>query len=126
VLMKPLILSDEKPQIIKRVISSETANSVTKMMTSAVEKNIIAAISNYSIAGKTGTAFVPIFGGKGYTDEVINTYVGFAPAPNPKFVVLIKLDKPAGAPLAGRSVVPAFRELTQFILNYYNIAPDKI
>jgi cell division protein FtsI/penicillin-binding protein 2 len=132
VLMKPLILSDEKPQIIKRVISSETANSVTQMMTSAVEKNIIAAIPNYSIAGKTGTAFVPIFGGKGYTDEVINTYVGFAlasaeaTAGKPAFTILIKLDKPAGAPLAGQSVVPAFRELTQFLLNYYNIAPDKI
>ena len=131
VLMKPIILSDEKPQIIKRVISSETANTVTQMMTSAVEKNIIAAISNYSIAGKTGTAFVPIFGGKGYTDQVINTYVGFAPASadsagKPAFTILIKLDKPAGAPLAGQSVVPAFRELTQFILNYYNIAPDKL
>jgi len=126
VLMKPIILVDEKPETIRRVISSETARAVTQMMVSAVEKNVIAAIPDYSIAGKTGTAFVPIFGGKGYTDEVINTYVGFTPAPNPKFVVLIKLDKPAGAPLAGQSVVPAFRELTQFILNYYNIAPDKI
>ena len=47
-------------------------------MVSAVDKNIIAAISNYSIAGKTGTAFVPDFGKNGYTDEVINTYMGFA------------------------------------------------
>ena len=96
------------------------------MMTSAVEKNIIAAISNYSVAGKTGTAFVPNFNKRGYTDEVINTYAGFAPASNPKFVVLIKLDKPAGAPLAGQTVVPAFRELARFLLNYYNIAPDKL
>lgn len=126
VLMKPIILRDDKPEIIRRAISSETAKAVTQMMVSAVEKNIIAAIPNYSIAGKTGTAFVPIFGGKGYTDQVINTYSGFAPAPDPKFVILIKLDKPAGAPLAGQSVVPAFRELAQFLLNYYNIAPDKL
>lgn len=126
VLMKPLILADDKPQVIRRVISPETAKKVIQMMVSAVEKNIIAAIPNYSIAGKTGTAFVPNFGGKGYTDEVINTYVGFAPAFSPKFVVLIKLDKPKGSPLAGQTVVPAFRELTQFILNYYNIAPDKL
>jgi len=96
------------------------------MMVSAVEKNIIAAISNYSIAGKTGTAFVPDFNKKGYTDEVINTYVGFTPAFNPKFVILIKLDKPKGSPLAGQTVVPAFRELARFLLNYYNIAPDKL
>lgn len=125
-LMKPIISSGDKPQIVRKVISSDTANKVTQMMVSAVEKNIIAAISNYSIAGKTGTAFVPNFGAKGYTDQVINTYVGFAPAFNPKFVVLIKLDKPLGAPLAGQSVVPAFRELTQFLLNYYNVAPDKL
>jgi len=126
VLMKPLILADEKPQEIRRVVSRETARKVVEMMVSAVEKNKVAAISNYSVAGKTGTSFVPDFGNKGYTEEVINTYVGFAPASNPRFVILIKLDKPAGAPLAGQSVVPAFRELAQFILNYYNIAPDKL
>lgn len=126
ILMKPIILRDDKPQIIRKVISSDTANKVIQMMVSAVEKNVIAGIPNYSIAGKTGTAFVPNFGSKGYTDQVINTYVGFAPAFSPKFVVLIKLDKPFGAPLAGQSVVPAFRELTQFLLNYYNVAPDKL
>jgi len=126
VLMKPIILADEKPQVIRRVISSETAKTITQMMVSAVDKNKIAVISNYSIAGKTGTAFVPDFNKKGYTDEVVNTYIGFAPAFSPKFVVLIKLDKPKGSPLAGQTVVPAFRELAQFILNYYNIAPDKL
>jgi len=126
VLMKPLILTDEKPQVTRRVISSETAKKITQMMVSAVEKNKIAVISNYSVAGKTGTAFVPDFNKKGYTDEVINTYVGFTPAFSPKFVILIKLDKPKGSPLAGQTVVPAFRELARFLLNYYNIAPDKL
>jgi len=126
VLMKPLILTDEKPQVTRRVISSETAKKITQMMVSAVEKNKIAVISNYSVAGKTGTAFVPDFNKKGYTDEVINTYIGFTPAFNPKFVILIKLDKPKGSPLAGQTVVPAFRELARFLLNYYNIAPDKL
>ena len=56
---------------------------------------------------------------------MIHTYVGFAPANDPKFVILIKLDKPS-APLAGQTVVPAFRELAQFILNYYNVAPDDL
>jgi cell division protein FtsI/penicillin-binding protein 2 len=126
VLMKPLLSSDEKPRVAKRVVSSETAKKVAKMMVSAVEKNKVAAISSYSVAGKTGTAFVPDFGKRGYTDQVINTYVGFAPVSDPKFVILIKLDKPSGAPLAGQTVVPAFRELAEFILNYYNIAPDKL
>jgi cell division protein FtsI/penicillin-binding protein 2 len=126
VLMKPLITSDEKPQTIRRAISSETAKAVTQMMVSAVKKNIIADISNYSVAGKTGTAFIPDFLKGGYTDQVINTYAGFAPATNPRFVILIKLTKPAGAPLAGQTVVPTFRELAEFMLNYYNIAPDQL
>jgi len=108
------------------VIAESTAKTVTQMMVSAVDKNKVAAISGYSVAGKTGTAFVPLFGQKGYSDEVINTYVGFAPASDAKFIILIKLDKPAGAPVAALTVVPSFQKLAQFILNYYNIAPDRI
>ncbi len=126
VLMKPIILADDQPKIARRVISSDTARKVTEMMVSAVKINRIANIPDYSVAGKTGTAFVPDFGGKGYTDKVINTYAGFAPAYDPKFVIIIRLDKPSGSPLAGQTVVPAFRELAQFLLNYYNVAPDKI
>ena len=95
------------------------------MMVSAVDKNVLAAIRNYSVAGKTGTAFIPDFNKGGYTEDVINSYVGFAPARDPKFVILIKLDKPAGAPLSGQTVVPAFHDLAQFILTYYNISPDR-
>lgn len=124
VLMKPLILANDKPEVARRVISKDASNKVANMMVSAVKKNIIAGIPNYNIAGKTGTAFIPDFKNGGYdTNQVIHTYVGFAPANDPKFVILIKLDKPS-APLAGQTVVPAFRELTQYILNYYNVAPD--
>ena len=94
------------------------------MMVSAVKKAQIAQIPNYQLAGKTGTAQVPDFQNGGYTDQVINTYVGFGPAANPRFIILIKIDKPEGAPLAGLTVVPAFRELAHFIINYYNIPPD--
>jgi cell division protein FtsI/penicillin-binding protein 2 len=125
VMMKPLITEDEQPQEIKRVISEDTARKVTEMMVSAVYVNKLAEIKNYQIAGKTGTAYVPRFGGKGYGEDVINSYEGYVPAYDPKFVVFIKLERPKGSPLAGQTVVPAFRDLTQFILNYYNIAPDR-
>lgn len=125
VLMKPLILADEQPQEVRRVVSEDAARKVAEMMVSAVHVNKLAEIPNYQVAGKTGTAYVPNFGGKGYSDDVVNTYEGFAPAYDPKFVILIKVERPKGAPLAGQTVVPAFKELAQFILNYYNIAPDK-
>ena len=93
VLMKPYILANQIPEATRRVISTGTSKAVTKMMISAVEKNIIAAIPNYTIAGKTGTAFIPNFGKHGYTDQVINSYIGFAPASDAKFIILIKLDR---------------------------------
>ena len=125
-LLAPFIIQNSEPQEIRQVISPEAAKKTTAMMVSAVRKAKAADIPNYNIAGKTGTAQVPDFKRGGYTKDVINTYAGFAPASDPRFVILIKLDKPEGAPLAGATVVPAFRELAQFILNYYNIPPDAL
>jgi cell division protein FtsI/penicillin-binding protein 2 len=124
-LMRPYVTSDKSPSVVHRVISSEAAKAATAMMVSAVDKAEVARIPSYAVAGKTGTAQVPDFKKGGYTSEVINTYVGYAPASDPRFVILIKLDKPKGAPLAGETVVPAFRELAEFILNYYNVPPDR-
>ena len=86
----------------------------------------VAAIKGYALAGKTGTAFIPDFTLGGYTERVINTYVGFGPASDPRFIILIELNDPEGAPVAALTVVPAFRDLAQFILNYYAIPPDRL
>ncbi|MBI5220887.1 MAG: penicillin-binding protein 2 [Candidatus Liptonbacteria bacterium] len=125
-LMRPYLNAASEPQMVRRVLSPETASAVTEMMVSAVDKARIAKTKGYALAGKTGTAFVPDFQRGGYTDRVINTYVGFGPAADPRFVVLVKLVEPEGAPLAGLTVVPAFRDLAQFILNYYRIPPDRL
>lgn len=125
-LMRPYLNAALSPKVMKTVIKKGTAETVAAMMVSAVDKAKIAKISGYSLAGKTGTAYVPDFVKGGYTEEVINTFVGFGPVGDPKFAILIKLDKPEGAPVAALSVVPAFRDLAQFILNYYNIPPDRL
>ena len=126
VMMKPYINAAESPQTLGRTISEEASRQIVQMMVSSVVKNQIANIDGYNVAGKTGTAQVPDFVHGGYSDQVINTYIGFVPAYNPKFIILVKLDKPEGAPLAGQTVVPAFRNLAQFIINYYNIPPDNV
>jgi cell division protein FtsI/penicillin-binding protein 2 len=128
VMMRPYIKQRSAEETPKgtRVVSSTAARQMVDMMVSAVEKNHVAVIDGYSIAGKTGTAQVPDFHRGGYSNDVINTYAGFAPAYDPRFTILVKLDKPEGAPLAGQTVVPAFRELSRFILNYYNIPPDAV
>ena len=124
--MRPYVNVENKSQKMSRAISKDAARQTVDMMVSAVDKATIAKISGYTVAGKTGTAQVPKANGGGYTDEVINTYVGFAPAYDPEFIILVRLDKPYGAPLAGLTVVPTFRDLAQYVINYYNIPPDRI
>ena len=125
ILMRPYVNSSLKPYVIRRVISEETSQQVMMMMGLAVEGAKVAAIHYYQVAGKTGTAQIPDFKNGGYSDELIHNYVGLAPISQPRFVILIKLDRPS-SPLAGLTVVPAFRELAEFILNYYNVPPDKL
>ena len=125
-LMRPYIHAEEKPYVVRRVVHEETTKEVTKMLESTVKLAKIAAISQYRIAGKTGTALIPDFAHGGYTEELIHNFVGFAPASNPRFTMLVKLDKPKVGELAGLTVVPAFRELAQFILTYYSIPPDDL
>ncbi|MCL5017445.1 MAG: penicillin-binding protein 2 [Patescibacteria group bacterium] len=124
-LMRPIILADDKPQLIRQVVSKDAAMQAAKMMVSAVDVNVLAHIPGYYVAGKTGTAQIPTKGGYLY-NQFIDTYIGFAPAYNPKFVILLRLDKAAGGLLAGATVVPAFKDLADFLLNYYNVPPDYI
>ena len=125
-LMRPYFNLELGSEEIRRVMSEDTAKKVTAMMVSAVDKGKLASIEGYSIAGKTGTAQVPDLKKGGYTDRVIDTYIGFAPASDPKFTILIKIDEPEGSPLAGETVVPAFRDLAKFLLQYYSVPPDRI
>ncbi|TSC60432.1 MAG: cell division protein FtsI (penicillin-binding protein 3) [Parcubacteria group bacterium LiPW_15] len=125
-LMRPYLNANSEPQLIREVISADTARAVTKMMVSAVDKAGVAKIDGFSIAGKTGTAQIPDFKKGGYSDRVVDTYVGFGPTVDPKFVALIKIDDLPQELLAGTTVVPAFKELGQFILHYYDVAPDRI
>ncbi len=125
VLMRPYVNRELGQKTIRRVIQSETTQALVAMMESAVDKAIVAAIPGYKIAGKTGTAQIPDFKLGGYSDDYIHSFVGFGPVSDPKFVILVKLDKP-NVVLAGQTVVPAFREFAQFILNYYGIAPDNL
>jgi len=111
------------------VIAPNVADQMLSMLESVISKDgtaPAARITGYRVAGKTGTAEVPDFVRGGYTHTYIHTYAGFAPSSDPQFTILIKLDKPQNAPVAAVTVVPAFRELTQFLLNYYNIPPDRL
>ena len=125
-LMRPYLNAALKPQVIRRVISTSTAEQVTGMMVDAVDLAHVANIDGYSLAGKTGSAFIPDLVHGGYTDKLIDSYVGFGPTSNPKFIALIRIDTLPESAIAALSVVPAFRDLSQYIINYYGIPPDRI
>ena len=124
-LMKPLITQDEVPTVLHRVISQDTASKVTAMMVSAVNKNVLAHIPQYNVAGKSGTANLPDFQHGGYfPDRYADTFAGFAPASHPQFVLIMKIMDPQNGPLAGAAVVPSFKKFMEFLLNYYDVPPD--
>jgi len=126
VLMRPYVNAALQPEVIRRVISTSTAQQVTGMMVAAVDLARIANISGYSLAGKTGSAYVPDLVHGGYLNQLDDSYIGFGPTSNPRFVAFIRLNTLPVTALAAESVVPAFKDLSQYIINYYNIPPDRI
>ena len=112
---------------LRQIISSETSTKLISMMIKVIENGSgrRASVPGYTIAGKTGTAQVPDLKKGGYKDEYIHTFVGFAPAYDPKFIALIKLDNPKGVRFAESTVVPAFSDLAKFVFSYLEIPPDK-
>ena len=113
----------------KQVISPSTSSSVTAMMVSVLENGYSkkARIPGYYIAGKTGTAQVPWtslgINKAGYSDKTIQSFIGFAPAFSPRFLILVKLNNPE-ANTAEYSAMPIFRELAKYVLDYLQIPPD--
>ncbi|MBI2055947.1 MAG: penicillin-binding protein 2 [Candidatus Sungbacteria bacterium] len=112
---------------VRRVVSAETAETLTKMLVSVVRNGFenYAGVKGYFVAGKTGTAQISKKDGKGYSDKVIHTFVGYAPAFRPKFLALIQLNDPKGNRFAANTLTPAFHDLAQYILNYYEVVPDE-
>ena len=116
-----------EPEIQKeKVISGETSSKITAMLVSVVENAFSrrAQIPGYYVAGKTGTAQIPLLDAKGYSDDTWQTFIGYAPAFDPRFIILVKLDNPE-AKTAEYSAIPVFHDLAKYIIDYYQISPDK-
>jgi cell division protein FtsI (penicillin-binding protein 3)/stage V sporulation protein D (sporulation-specific penicillin-binding protein) len=112
------------PREVRRVIDNSASALISGMMVSVVDSGhaTLAAVKGYYVGGKTGTA--QIAGKGGYTQETNHTFLGFAPVENPKFVMLVKFEKPARA-WADGTTAPVFGELAKFILQYYQVPPGR-
>lgn len=116
------------PHVVKDQVISETAAAdLTAMMKVVVERGsgYLAKTPGYGIAGKTGTAQVPNPKGGGYLEDVnIGTFIGFAPADDPKFVVMVRINHPRVPGYAEKTTVPVFANLTRWLLQYYKVPPS--
>jgi cell division protein FtsI (penicillin-binding protein 3)/stage V sporulation protein D (sporulation-specific penicillin-binding protein) len=113
----------------ENVISLNASQKTTAMLVSVTENGFSknARVPGYYVAGKTGTAQISFSSlgieDSGYSDKTWQSFVGFAPAFDPRFLILVKLDNPA-AKTAEYSALPIFKELAKYIIDYYNIPPD--
>ncbi len=123
------LVQEIQPELSQNIISSKTSAEVTSMMISVIENGYSkkAKIPGYLIAGKTGTAQVswPALGinKSGYSDKTIQSFAGFAPAFNPEFLILVKLDNPE-TNTAEYSAMPIFHDLAKYIIDLWQIPPD--
>jgi cell division protein FtsI/penicillin-binding protein 2 len=112
----------------KRILSRFTAAEVRKMLEGVVRvggTGTEAAIDGYTLAGKTGTAnkIDPKTGD--YSDSAyVASFVGFAPARDPKLLVTVTVDEPKGGIYGGSVAAPAFQRIAQFALPYLGIPPS--
>ncbi len=115
-----------KPKLERTVISEKTSEIIKKMLVSTVENGDAkwAKPKGYKIGGKTGTAQIPI-GGRYDTNKTNASFVGFAPADNPKFIVLVILKEPKSSIWGSETAAPLFFEIAKELILYYNIAPDQ-
>ena len=124
-----IVERDEGEKKQEQVISPKTATEVTEMLTNVVQNGYAksAQIPGYYVAGKTGTAQISWsalgVAKSGYSDKTVQSFVGYAPAFDPKFLILVKLDNPA-TKTAEYSAVPIFHDLAKYIIDYYQIPPD--
>lgn len=116
---------DIKPKKVRQVISGSTARIITEMMVAAVDNGEAkwAKPAGYRIAGKTGTAQIPVAGHYD-KDKTIASFVGFAPADNPKFVMLVTLREPSTSPWGSETAAPLFFTISRDLFAYWGISPQ--
>jgi len=116
-----------EPVMIRRVISSETARTLLDMMRGVVEEGTgkEAALEEYSVAGKTGTAqkLDPATGRYSH-QKVVASFVGAVPAERPRLVILVLIDEPETLRWGGSIAAPTFREIARDALKYLQVPPS--
>jgi cell division protein FtsI/penicillin-binding protein 2 len=114
-----------KTTVIGHPISAETAHTLTAMLTQSLDgETQYAQVDGYELAGKTGTAQVPT--DLGYDpNKTIASFIGWGPVSNPRFLVLVRMDKPTISPWGSVVAAPIFQEVVERLVVFLGIPPDK-
>jgi len=125
--LKPIsFLKLDAPVTGKKVFSDRTVREMRHMMEMVVQPGgtaPLAQVAGYRVAGKTGTAH-KLENGR-YVDHYVASFVGFAPASDPRLVVAVMIDDPAGADYYGGEVAgPAFSKIMSAALHALNVPND--
>lgn len=112
----------------KKVIKTETSEEITRILVSIVDETLgqgSYAQAGYTVAAKTGTAQIPHPTGGYYDDRNRHSFFGYFPAYDPQFLVVLSINHPKGVKYASQTLSDPFFDITDFIIRYYNVPPDR-
>jgi cell division protein FtsI/penicillin-binding protein 2 len=119
------VAPDDKKQVIKK----ETSEEITRMLVNVVDvalKRGKVKKEHYSIGAKTGTAQIANVSERGYySDRYLHSFFGYFPAYDPKYIIFLYHVEPVGARYASQTLTDPFMEIVDFLINYYNVPPDR-
>tara|TARA_B100000745_G_scaffold58094_1_gene34414 strand:- start:6263 stop:7984 length:1722 start_codon:yes stop_codon:yes gene_type:complete len=112
----------------EQVLDPETAENVTRMLVTVFDEALLGGSvkkERYSIAAKTGTAQIASPDGGYYDDRYLHSFFGYFPAYDAKYLIFLMNVEPVGAQYASQTLTDPFVNITDFLINYYNIPPDR-
>jgi cell division protein FtsI (penicillin-binding protein 3) len=125
VLVQPHLVKDALKPWARQVVSPTVAGQLRAMLQVTVEEGTgkKAQLQGYLVAGKTGTAQKPNEHSKGYSNEVIASFIGMVPADSPRLVILVMIDEPQTERLGARVAAPVFARIADFAVKRLGIPP---
>jgi cell division protein FtsI/penicillin-binding protein 2 len=119
------VLSETQPET-RRVLSEAVAQQMNQMMQQVVDEGTgkRAQVSSYTVAGKTGTPQKYVRGLGYKSGKFTPTFVGFVPATQPRFAIIVLVDEPQGLHQGGQVAAPAFNLIAEAALTDYLVMPD--
>ena len=116
------------PKEIREVIRPETSEKISRMLVKVADDALLGGtikFKNWTMAAKTGTAQLPLKNAKGYSDQYLHSFFGYAPGFDSRFLVFFFMENPRGVSFASQSFGKPFQETMQFLLTYYEVPPDR-